>query len=832
MNILNSFGIGDELFYYYDLEKVFSSYEELNNLPISLKILLEENLRKAKDDEEIEYIIDAFLNRKNSKINLYPSRIIMQDFSVIPMLMDFASFIDYLIQIGSDVNKINPKIMIDLIIDDFEENDILEAEKNIDKYKFIKWAQNSFNNFRVIPPGSGVYHRINLEYLSTIIHLEEENERKYLFPETNLIEDSNSSITNSLGVLNWKVDNVHLELAMLGHPISINFPKVLGIGIKGKLKTGVISSDLVFNIIQKLKEYKNENQIVEFFGEGICEITLEDRITILNEAYTHNIKSIFFPIDNRTLLYYNNTRDNDDFSKFIKVYLEKQKLFFESKDLSYDEIIEVDLNLIEPYIFEYKKTNTLLSINILQETPIIKEGLSLKDADIIFISILACQNSFNPYLLIHAGLLIKKAFELGFKPSDNIKKLLILKSDRVKIYLEKLDLLKYFVAFGFDLVDSSFEKSMNLEKNLEEDIKKNTLNVISLSSTNESLYEKKLSSLIKSKYVMSPSLIIIYALTKTIKCNIFEEFIFEKITLEELWPSYDICIEYLNKLDYSFYKNIYDDIFKGNLFWQEIKVSDSKSYNWDNNSTNIQASEIFINEEIDEIKVENAGILVLLGNDITSDYISFQGQINLYSEAGNYLEQKGIKSFDYGTFASRSGNAEIMVRGIFDNISLNNKMISKEGGFTKDFEKDEIVSIFELSKRFKERNRPLVIFAGENFGKGKTNIWAVKGIKMLGIKAIIAKSFDEEYKSNLVAFGIFPFEFGEDEDSELLNLRGDEIINITLNEELKPNCMFDLTISSTRDVLKTKLICKLDSYEEIDYYKKGGLLSFLLKSFI
>ncbi|WP_375724017.1 aconitate hydratase AcnA [Arcobacter sp. KX21116] len=828
MNILNSFEIENELFYYYDLKKVFSIYESLKELPISLKILLEENLRKVSNDEEIEYIIDTFLTRNNSIINFYPSRMITQDFTILPSLIDLATLREKVKHSSEKIDKINPKLMVDLLFDyDLEHNcsqeDIqLQIEKNKEKYKFIKWSQNSFSNFRVIPPGSGICHQLNLEYLSTIIHLEQKDGKNYLFPETVLCTNSNSSITNSLGVLSYSVGGIDTQLSMLGYPIEFKLPKVLGVKIKGKLRKGVTSSDLVLYLKFRLKEHGIENQIVEFFGDGLSELTLEDRSFLSNMASKYGAISFYFPIEDKTLLYFSNTKNSSEFSELIKIYLKKQELFFENKELSFDETIEINLSELEPIIFDYKDIENKVQIKELDNLLITKEGIILKDTSIVLASINTCTMVSNPYLLIHAGLVAKKAYELGVKTNEHIKKVLTIKSHIVKSYLTKLDLLKYFEYLGFDIIDYECNTSNSLDERIEDEIRKYNLNVVSISSGNRHLKEK-IHPLIKSSYLMSPSLVIVYSFTQTIKSNIINE-----VNGCKFWPKHDLVIEYLNKLDFSFYKDIYKNIFLGDISWQNIQIANTKTFDWDESSIDIKQSNFINNIENKNNQIENAGILVLLGDNIDTEYISPKGQISLYSEAGNYLEQKGIKSFDYNTFESRCGNFEIMSRGMFDNVRLKNKMISKEGGYTKDFEKDEIVSIYELAQRFKQRQRPLVLFAGENFGVGEQIEWSIKGIKSLGIKAIIAKSFDEKYKLDLHYLGILALEFTEGENINILALKGDEVIDIKLDEKIKINRIYNLTISSNRGIIETKLNNSIDEAN----YKNNSNLSSLLNDLI
>lgn len=615
---------------------------------------------------------------------------------------------------------------------------------------------------------------------------------------------------------------IDTQLSLLGYPIKFKLPKVLGVNIKGKLRKGLTSSDLVLYLKFRLKEHGINKQIVEFLGDGLSELTLEDRSYLSNMATKYGAISFYFPIEDKTLLYFTNTKNSNEFSKLIKRYLKNQELFFENKELSFDETIEINLDELEPIIFDYKDIENKVRIKELDNLYITKEGITLKDTSIVLASINTCTMVSNPYLLIHAGLVAKKAYELGLKANENIKKVLIIKSHIVKSYLTKLDLLKYFEYLGFDIIGNECDTIYLLDERIEEEIRKYNLNVVSISSGNRHLKEK-IHPLIKSSYLMSPSLLIVYTLGQTIKSNIIKE-----MKSCEFWPNNDLVIEYLDKLDFKFYKEIYNNIFLGDISWQNIQIFKSKTFDWDENSIDIKQSNFINSVEDENNQIENAAILALLGDNIETKYISPQGQISLYSEAGNYLEQKGIKSFDYNTFESRCGNFEIMSRGMFDNVSLKNKIISKEGGFTKDFEKDEIVSIYELAQRFKQRQRPLVLFAGENFGIGEEIEWSIKGIKELGIRAIIAKSFDKKYKSDLHCLGILALEFTENEDINILALKGDELIDIYLDERIKTNSLYNLIISSNRGIIDTKLNNSIDESN----YKNNSNLSSLLNDLI
>jgi aconitate hydratase len=849
LDIVNSFEIENEIFYYYDLEKVIKNNTKLKKLPIVLKILLESNLRKANSFQEFESIINIFTNRLNSKIKFYPSRVIMQDFTGVPALVDLASMRDVINQYGLDPKEINPQVMVDLVIDhsisisSFGSNESSEInlEKELetykDRFKFVKWANNAFSNFRVIPPGSGICHQVNLEYLSTILHVEKIEEKYFLYPETIVGTDSHTTMINSLGVLGWSVEGVQAQSSMLGLPISFNLPKVVGVNLHGMLKEGITSSDLVLTLTSMLKKHGVDKKLVEFYGSGLKYLTLEDRSIVSNMAPEYGAVCSFFAIDNQTISYFNKTRDNEDYGKLIKEYLKRQNLFYNPEEiLSYDEIIDLDLSSLDPTIAGPKRPQDRLEIKGLKDIVITNKGKFLRDADIVLAAITSCSSTSNPYLLIHAALVAKKAYEFGLKVNSHIKTSLAPGSLVVKEYLEKLGLLKYLEAIGFHIVGygctTCYGNSGELDENVENEIKQNNLNICSVTSGNRN-FEGKIHSLIKSNYLMSPSLVIVYSLIGTMKFDLFDGVVGiiddKDIRLKDLWPTNQEVGEYMQQLDYTLYKQIYKNIFKGNQFWQNLEVPNTSTYNWDENSNYIQPSKLFDELTKDKINIEKAGILAMLGDFISTDDISPLGQIPLYSPAAKYLENRGVKSFEYNTYASRRGNSQIMLRGLFENIKQN-LMVSKEGGYTMDYEAGEIVSIYEKSEKYKTQNRDLIILAGKDYGVGSTRDWAAKGTRLLGVKAVIAKSFDPIHRLNLISFGVLPLEFIDD-DIKSLKLKGNEEISI-FSDEIKEQSTVIATIHKNGLDILVDLKCRLENNEEVNYYKNGGVLSYLLKKMV
>ncbi len=837
MDIVNSFEIENEVFYYYDLKKLTNENKRLEKLPIVLKILLESNLRKATNKEQFEQIINSFENRRNDKISFYPSRLVLEEFSELPIFIDLAVLREKVDILGGDLKKVNPQILIDLIIDNrfLEENvkSSKESEYNLveEKYHFIKWASHNFTNLRIIPPGSGICNQVNLEFLSTILHVERKDNKFFLYPETILGTDTHATMINSLGVLGFRIDSIESQLAILGLPVKIDFPKVLGINIFGKLNNAVTSSDLVTFLIEKLKNSNINGELVEFFGEGLEYLTLEDRSFISIAAPKYNASCSYFAIDNKTIRYFKKTRGNEDYGKLIKTYLENQGLFYTNEILDYDKIIDFDLSTVYPDIKDKKNLNESL-IN-LKNFPLMKKGNFLKDGDIVLSLLFTSKLSLHH--LIHSLLLAKKAVTLGIKVNKNINAKFVIDTNIKKEHLESLNLIRYIEDLGFEIkYDEYHFNSSEIDEDIKKDILTNNLNLCSISSQNVDYLENSM-NLIKSNYIVSSSLVVFFSLVGNVKFD-FENDIIEIIDnkavyLNDIWPTNEEVVSYLGKVDYTLYKEIYKDIYKGNEFWQNLNIELSNTYNWNQDSTYIQASQIITQENfISDLRIENAEILALFADNISTEQILPSKNISLYSPTARYLEEKGIKSFEYNDFESRYGNFEVMIRNLFDTSEVKNMMISKEGGYTIDYENNEIVPIFEKALKSKSKNIPQIIIAGKDFGKGKTKYWAIRALKIIGVDIIIAKSFDEKYRKNLINFGILPLEFVDD-DIESIKLKGNEKITI-INEKIKEKSIIDAIIKKESINISIELKCRLDNDEEVNYYKEGGVLNFLFKNIL
>ncbi len=840
---INNFRFGDNLFYYCDLKKLYNDYPVLEKLPNCLKVLLESNVRNS-NDYNLESIIDIFVSKnKNKKIQFEATRIIMQDLTSIPILIDLASMREEALNIGEDIDKINPNVMVDLIIDhsldisktstsdSLEINLKNEISKNEEKYEFIKWASNSFKNFSVVPPGFGISHQINLEYLSTMICLKQIDEKVFIYPETVVGTDLHTSMINSLGILGWEIGGLEAQCMMFDSHSSFSLPSITGVKLVGTLDQGVTISDVALSFTNFINELKTHQEFIEFYGEGIKELSLEDRATISNMANEYNVAVSFFGVDDNTISYIEKTRGVD--ASLIRQYYTLLGMYNNYDQLDYDENLEFDLSLVKPVVAgPASSENKVLANKVPSKLKSFKRGNLLKANDIVLGSITSCMSSSNPSLIIQAALLIKNAINYGLEINSNIKKVFAPGSYVVKSYLKQLDLLKYFEHIGFHISGfgcaSCFGNSGDLLPGIVDEITKYDLDVSSVSSGNRN-FKENVNPLVKSNWLMSPALVVAYCLKGTINCNIIDDEISKGVYLNDIWPSNLEVNEYLNKIDSLLYLKSYNNIFLGNNYWQALNIHNEPVYDWNEDSTYIHPSTFSKNINIEKIEIKNARLLAVLGDDILNEDISAMGKISENLIAREYLLEKGISVSQLGTFENRKGNVDLMIRGILSSPNLKNRIISpKEGSLTRDYETNEIISIFEFSKKMKAKNTPLVLFVGDNFGGGVIRDWASKGLSMLGVKAIVAKSFDHNFKLNLVRVGILPLEFDKN-NVDSIEFSGEEKISIK-RENLIPNEKIELDIEKNGFIKTVIVQSKLENLQEIDYYRSGGALSYIFKN--
>lgn len=785
---VNSFVFNEKSYHYYDLKRVFEKYPILRKLPNSLKILLETNIRNV-NESEYNYILETFLKRDNlRKIGFFPNRVVINDNFGISILKEF-------LPLKEKYQNINPTITTDLIVVDNKD----EKEKS----NILKSALARFENFSVISSNNQDFALINLEYLSTMLYSRQKDNNIFLFPETLVGTDTQVSMTNSIGILGIKLNEIDIKSAILGSPIILEFPSVVGIELFGNITLGVSISDIVNALIEILKISDIKNKIVEFYGIGLKNISIEDRVTLSNAIIEFGAVCGYFGMDENTLSYVEKTRGVD--ATLIKEYFIKQGMY-DNQDLTYDEYIRFNLSTIKPSIV-YKKGFERIEV---KDVPLkldsFKKGRVVKDNDILIATI---SSNSSLTLLIEACLVAKKACELDVKINKNIKIFFELNSLQIKEYLEKLDLLKYFEYLGIKIV---IESSKELTTELILDIEEFNLNVVSISSLDENNSNSK----IKSSWIMSPALVLAYSLKGNINFDITKDTIYQDICLSDIWPSTNEVNNKLLSIDSSCYQNKYKDIYM-----KKESIENLKDISFDK-----KVLDMFEEKEEEYININEAKILAIFDEEITTKDIVPYGEITPYTQVGFYLESIGLKPDQFGTYEKRYDDVEVLKRGLFSTSKIKNKIVfPKEGGYTKDFENKEIVTIYEYAQKMKNQNKPLVILSNKKFATLYNNLQAIKGLKLLGVKAIVAQSFEKNYKEDLIKVGILPLGLIED---DLKELKGDELISIKTTD-LKINSKFEIEIKKADEVKYLKVLSRLDNKLELLYFKYGGILNYLIK---
>ena len=851
--------------------------QDISKLPYSLKILLENLIRNydgdVVNDEHLSHLIDSVKNpQKRIEIAYTPARVLMQDFTGVPAVVDLAAMRDAVKNAKKDPAKINPLVPVDLVIDHsvqvdfygsnlaFRKNVDLEMSRNNERYEFLKWAQISFNNFRVVPPGTGICHQVNLENLAQVVWTKTENGETIAYPDTVVGTDSHTTMVNGLAVLGWGVGGIEAEAAMLGQPISMLIPEVIGFKLTGKLNDAITATDLVLTVTNILRKKGVVGKFVEFFGPALKNLSLADRATIANMAPEYGATCGIFPIDQETINYLNLTGRNSDTIELVREYAKAQNMFCDNYDFSpeFSEVIELDISTVQASLAGPKRPQDKVILseveksfdNFLAEiggstdkerTLIPEINSDLGDGDIAIAAITSCTNTSNPAVLIAAGLLAKKAVEKGLKVKGFVKTSLAPGSQVVTEYLEKSGLQNYLDKLGFCLVGygctTCIGNSGPLQPKIEEVIKSKNLLVAAVLSGNRN-FEGRVHPLVKANYLASPPLVVAYALAGNIKINLAADPIGldsngEKVFLKDIWPAKSEIDEVIKQnISREIFAKKYSDLFSGDKAWQEISVEKSDTYNWNLDSTYIRLPNFFDDLNRDNAnEIKSAKILGLFGDSITTDHISPAGNISGTSPAAIYLKEKNIAPADFNSYGTRRGNHEVMMRGTFANIRIKNEMADgKEGGFTKIFEQDKIVPIYDAAVFYKEKNTALVIFAGKEYGTGSSRDWAAKGTFLLGVKAVIAESFERIHRSNLIGMGVMPLIFKGEQNRKTLKLIGNETVDILgINSNIKPKqdikCIVTRTDGSTEEITLT---CGLDTSNEVEYYKRGGILQYVM----
>ena len=878
LNTISSSGKEYKIFNLKNAEK--NGLDGISRLPKSLKVLLE-NLLRYEDDvtvnkKQILALKDWLKDKKsNTEIAYRPARTLLQDYTGIPAIADLAAMRDAVKLKNKDPKKINPLSTVDLVIDhsvmvdeyasdkSFEKNIEREFSRNGERYSFLKWGQKAFDNFRVVPPGTGICHQVNLEYLAKVVWSSKSGNDLYAYPDTLVGTDSHTTMVNALSVLGWGVGGIEAEAAMLGQPISMLIPEVVGVEIKGKLLEGLTATDLVLTIVEMLRKKGVVGKFVEFYGDGLNSLTLADRATIANMAPEYGATCGFFPVDDETLKYLRLSGRDKETIALVEKYSREQGLW-SSNDVEFTDKLSLDLNTVAPSISGPKrpqdkvllteaspafakvyKENTKRDKAI--ETKVEGADFKLKDGDIVIAAITSCTNTSNPSVLIGAGLLAKKAHEKGLRVKPWVKTSLAPGSQVVTDYLEKAGLNKYLDALGFNLVGygctTCIGNSGPLNKNISEAISKEDLYAVSVLSGNRN-FEGRINPDVKANYLASPPLVVAYALAGNMNFDLYKTSLGKDnegkdVFLKDIWPSNkEIEDLMLSSVNADMFTKRYSNVLEGPKEWSSINTVDSSIYNWEANSTYVKKPPFFddLPDQPEGFKaINDARILLLLADTVTTDHISPAGSIKKESPTGDYFMKHQIQQKDFNSYGARRGNHEVMIRGTFGNIKIRNEMApGTEGGFTTLQPDGKVMSVYDAAIEYKKRKNDLVVIAGKEYGTGSSRDWAAKGTKLLGIKAVIAESFERIHRSNLVGMGVLPLQFKEGFDRKKLDITGSELITVVdINKGVKPRQEISCKIKNKDGSSKIiKVLCRIDTENEVEYYKNGGILQYVLRNMI
>ncbi|MEP5229927.1 MAG: aconitate hydratase AcnA [Alloalcanivorax sp.] len=890
-------------YHYFDINAVADKgWGDLSKLPFSLKVLLENLLRFEDGDSVTGADIEAVMRwleqkRSDKEINYRPARVLMQDFTGVPGVVDLAAMRDAIKKAGGDPGRINPLTPVDLVIDHsvmvdkfgnpqaFEENVEIEYQRNRERYQFLRWGQKAFDNFRVVPPGTGICHQVNLEYLAKgVWSSESEDGNTYAYPDTLVGTDSHTTMINGLGVLGWGVGGIEAEAAMLGQPIAMLIPEVIGFKISGKLREGITATDLVLTVTEMLRRRGVVGKFVEFFGDGLADLTLADRATIANMAPEYGATCGFFPIDERTTEYMELSGRDEDTIALVEAYCKAQGLWRSSSDPDpeFTDVLELDLNDVVPSLAGPKRPQDRVPLTAVKRTfiDVVTDTLKLNDeeisklegeggqtavgnhepsggdvpvvidgkkhhmshGDVVIAAITSCTNTSNPSVMLAAGLVAKKAAEKGMNRKPWVKTSLAPGSKVVTDYLDVTGLQKPLNDIGFDLVGygctTCIGNSGPLPPEIDKAISDGDLVVASVLSGNRN-FEGRVHQSVRTNWLASPPLVVAYALAGTVKIDLDSDPLGKDkdgnaVYLKDIWPSSDEIQAELVKINNDMFRNQYASVFEGDEIWQSLPIPDSQTYDWDSSSTYIQNPPFFdgLTAEMDDVQpVKNARILAMLGDSITTDHISPAGAIKADSPAGHYLQGHDVEPIDFNSYGSRRGNHEVMMRGTFANIRIRNEMTPDiEGGFTKHLPEGEEISIYGAAMRYQKDGVPTVVVAGKEYGTGSSRDWAAKGTNLLGAKAVIAESYERIHRSNLIGMGVLPLQFPEGTDRKTLNLDGSEEVDIPdLDNNLKPGDTVTVVFRRDGKEQKVDALSRLDTAAEVQYYKNGGILHYVLR---
>nr|WP_298414939.1 aconitate hydratase AcnA [uncultured Halomonas sp.] len=915
LDTLSTLEASGSTYHYYSLAKAAEAFGDIKRLPFTLKVLLENQLRYADDEsvsnDDIQALVDWQKDAHSTReIGYRPARVLMQDFTGVPGVVDLASMRDAFERLGEDAARINPLSPVDLVIDHsvmvdhfgdssaFKDNVAIEMERNHERYEFLRWGQQAFDNFRVVPPGTGICHQVNLEYLGRTVWTKEQDGNTFAYPDTLVGTDSHTTMINGLGILGWGVGGIEAEAAMLGQPVSMVIPEVIGFKITGKLKEGITATDLVLTVTEMLRNKGVVGKFVEFYGDGLKDMPVADRATIANMSPEYGATCGFFPVDDQTLDYMRLTGREDDQIALVEAYAKEQGLWREpGHEPIYTDTLSLDMGDVEASLAGPKRPQDRVALSDMkatfekllddnsnsEPTPVgekessseekgrlFSEGgqtaVGVKDSyferdnsqdvkhegqefklhpgAVVIAAITSCTNTSNPSVMMAAGLLARNAVKKGLKRKPWVKTSLAPGSKVVTEYLAAADLQDDLNELGFNLVGygctTCIGNSGPLPDAIEKAITDGGLTVASVLSGNRN-FEGRIHPLSQTNWLASPPLVVAYALAGNVRLDLSKEPLGEDkdgnpVYLKDIWPSQSEIAEAVEKVKTDMFRKEYAEVFDGDEQWKSIKVPKSKVYEWSKDSTYIQHPPFFegMGKEPDPLEdIKDAKVLALLGDSVTTDHISPAGSIKPDSPAGRYLQEHGVEPKDFNSYGSRRGNHEVMMRGTFANVRIRNEMLDDvEGGYTRHVDSGEQMAIYDAAMKYAENDTPLVVVAGKEYGTGSSRDWAAKGTRLLGVRAVIAESYERIHRSNLIGMGVLPLQFPEGEDRNSLGLTGDETFSIEGLNDLKPGASVKVTIKGDKGEKTLDAKCRIDTVNEMAYYQHGGILHYVLRDML
>jgi aconitate hydratase len=877
--------VGDRRYDYFSLERAAAQLGDASRLPYSLKVLFENLLRhengRSVTVDHLRALVEWLRERRSDQEIAYrPARVLMQDFTGVPAVVDLAAMRQAMLDLGGDPQRINPLSPVDLVIDHsvqvdaygdpraFQINVEREYERNGERYAFLRWGASAFDDFRVVPPGTGICHQVNLEYLAQVVWTAPEGNRQLAFPDTLVGTDSHTTMINGLAVLGWGVGGIEAEAAMLGQPVSMVIPEVVGFKLTGQLPEGATATDLVLTVTEMLRKKGVVGRFVEFYGDGLDHLPLADRATIGNMSPEYGATCGIFPIDRLTLEYLRLTGRSPERIALVEAYAKAQGMWRESgaPDPVFSDTLALDLGTVEPSLAGPKRPQdrvalsrakaafdealpTMLAKDAGPDARVPVQGMerALMHGDVVIAAITSCTNTSNPNVMLGAGLLARNARSRGLKPAPHVKTSLAPGSKVVTDYLREAGLMDDLEALGFDLVGygctTCIGNSGPLPEPIAQAVDEGNLVVAAVLSGNRN-FEGRIHPQVKASYLASPPLVVAYALAGSLKKDLLNEPLGQDqdgadVYLRDIWPRPEEVAEVVqSRVSDRMFREAYADVFKGDELWARIGGAAGQTYAWDDASTYVRLPPYFVGMDKAPTAladVEGARILALLGDSITTDHISPAGSIPKDSPAGRYLIERGVAPKDFNSYGARRGNHEVMVRGTLANIRLRNEMAEgKDGGWTRLMPDGDLMTIYDAAMRYQERGTPLVVIGGKEYGSGSSRDWAAKGVNLLGVKAVIVESFERIHRSNLVGMGVLPLTFKDGQNRKSLRLDGSETIDLRgtaggITPRMDVACTIHREGGSSEEIT---LLCRIDTLDEVDYFRHGGILHFVLRQLL